>query len=121
MSINPGLIGCASAFPERYFLCFSYCRFAAEPRFGGFELGLGPILHRGPNMNPTVAKQLVQTAKSKKIAYQMMGAPRGTGTDANAMQLSRAGVATALVGIPNRYMHSPVEIVSLNDVERAAP
>jgi endoglucanase len=71
-------------------------------------------------MNPAVAKQLVQTAKANKIAYQMMGAPRGTGTDANAMQLSRGGVATALVGIPNRYMHSPVETVSLNDVERAA-
>ena len=89
-------------------------------QFGRFELGQGPILHRGPNMNPTVAKQLVQTAKTKKIAFQMMGAPRATGTDANVMQLSRGGVATALVGIPNRYMHSPVEIVSLNDVERAA-
>jgi endoglucanase len=46
--------------------------------------------------------------------------PRATGTDANVMQLSRDGVATGLVGIPNRYMHSPVEVVSLNDLDAAA-
>jgi endoglucanase len=91
-----------------------------DKQFGHFELDLGPILHRGPNMNPVVAKQLVQVAKHKKIAYQMMGSPRGTGTDANAMQLSRGGVATGLVAIPNRYMHSPVEMVSLDDAENAA-
>jgi endoglucanase len=89
-------------------------------KFGRFELGQGPILHRGANMNPVVVRQLVQTAKSKKQPYQMMGAPRATGTDANAMQLSRGGVATALIGIPNRYMHSPVEMISLNDVEHAS-
>lgn len=91
-----------------------------DKQFGHFELDKGPMLHRGPNMNPVVAKQLVQLAKKKKIAYQMMGSPRGTGTDANAMQLSRGGVATALVAIPNRYMHSPVEMVSLDDAENAA-
>jgi endoglucanase len=46
--------------------------------------------------------------------------PRGTGTDANAMQLSRGGVATAVIGIPNRYMHTPVELVSLKDAEAAS-
>jgi putative aminopeptidase FrvX len=51
---------------------------------------------------------------------QVRGTPRATGTDANAMQLSRDGVATALVGIPNRYMHSPVEVVSLDDLDSAA-
>lgn len=91
-----------------------------EKRFGAFGIDGGPILHRGPNMNPLVAKQLVDTAKKKKIAYQMHAAPRGTGTDANAMQLSRGGVATGLIGIPNRYMHSPVELVSLKDAEACA-
>ncbi len=91
-----------------------------DKQFGHFELDKGPILHRGPNMNPVVTKQLIETAKKKKIAYQMMGSPRGTGTDANAMQLSRGGVATSLVAIPNRYMHSPVEMVSLDDAEKAA-
>lgn len=89
-------------------------------RFGHFELDKGPILHRGPNMNPVLAKQLVAMAKKSKIPYQMEGAPRGTGTDANAMQLSRGGTATALIGVPNRYMHSPVEMVSLKDAEHCA-
>ena len=89
-------------------------------RFGDFKLDGGPILHRGPNMNPVVAKQLVDTAKKSKIPYQMMAAPRGTGTDANAMQLSRGGTATALIGVPNRYMHSPVEMVTLKDAENCA-
>ena len=91
-----------------------------DKQFGQFFLDKGPLLHRGPNMNPVVVKQLVQAAKKKKIAYQMMGAPRGTGTDANAMQLSRGGVATALIAVPNRYMHSPVEMISLRDAEQAA-
>jgi len=89
-------------------------------RFGSFSLGGGPILNRGPNINPVVAKGLIDTAKKKKIPYQMEAAPRGTGTDANAMQLSRGGVATGLIGVPNRYMHSPVEMVSLKDVEHCA-
>ena len=58
--------------------------------------------------------------KAHEIPVQVRGAPRATGTDANAMQLSRDGVATGLVGIPNRYMHSPVEVVSLDDLDRAA-
>lgn len=89
-------------------------------RYGYFELDGGPILHRGPNMNPILTKQLIDTAKRSKISYQMEGVPRGTGTDANAMQLSRGGVATGLVGVPNRYMHSPVEMISLKDAEECA-
>jgi endoglucanase len=63
---------------------------------------------------------LEETAKGKEIPVQVRGAPRATGTDANVIQLSRDGVATGLVGIPNRYMHSPVEMVSLDDLDRAA-
>jgi endoglucanase len=89
-------------------------------RYGHVAIGEGPIIDRGPNINPVVHKGLVETAKKHRIPIQHMAAPRGTGTDANAMQLSRGGVATALVGIPNRYMHTPVELVSLTDVENAA-
>lgn len=89
-------------------------------RHGYLELDGGPILYRGPNMNPILSKQLVNVAKKKKMPYQMEAAPRGTGTDANAMQLSRGGVATTLVSVPNRYMHSPVEMVSLKDAEQCA-
>jgi endoglucanase len=80
----------------------------------------GPALFRGANINPRVFEGLEKTAKAHEIPVQVRGTPRATGTDANVMQLSRDGVATGLVGIPNRYMHSPVEIVSLDDLEKAA-
>ena len=67
----------------------------------------------GANANPVVYERLVQVAQKKKIPYQIQAEPGGTGTDANAIQLSRAGVATGLVSVPQRYMHTPVEIASL--------
>jgi endoglucanase len=60
---------------------------------------------------------LCNTARKKGIKYQMQAEPRATGTDANAMQLARGGSAAALVSIPNRYMHTSVEVVSLGDLE----
>ena len=89
-------------------------------RYGHTKIGGGPILDRGPNINPVLRDGLVRTAQKNKIPVQHRASARGTGTDANAMQLSRDGVATAIVGIPNRYMHTPVELVSLTDVEHAA-
>ena len=89
-------------------------------RFGEGRINGGPILHRGPNINPVVEKQMLAVAKKSKIPYQIAAASGGTGTDANAMQLSRGGVATGLVSIPTRYMHSPVELISLKDAENAA-
>jgi endoglucanase len=91
-----------------------------KKQLGDTRLGNGPALFRGPNINPRVFDKLHETAKTHEIAVQVRGAPRATGTDANAIQLSRDGVATALVGIPNRYMHSPVELVCLSDLEQAA-
>ena len=84
---------------------------------GDIKLGGGPILHRGPNINPVVGRLLVETAKRKKIPYQMKAESRASGTDANVIQITRAGVAAGLIGVPNRYMHTPVEMVSLKDVE----
>ncbi len=89
-------------------------------RYGETAIGDGPIISRGPNINPVVHKGILDAARKAKIPLQPLAAPRGTGTDANAMQLSRGGVATALIGIPNRYMHTPVELVSLKDVENAS-
>ncbi len=89
-------------------------------RHGQTRLGGGPIISRGPNINPVVHKGLLTAAKKHKIPVQHIAAARATGTDANAMQLSRGGTATAVVGIPNRYMHTPVEMVSLKDVEQAS-
>lgn len=89
-------------------------------RHGEGRINAGPILHRGPNINPVVARQLVTVAKKRKIPHQMAAAPRGTTTDANVMQLSRGGVATGLISVPNRYAHSPVELISLRDAEHAS-
>ncbi len=71
-------------------------------------------------MNPRVVERLRQAADKADIPVQWNATGRGTGTDANAMQLARAGVATGLVSIPNRYMHSAVEMCSLDDIDRAA-
>jgi len=87
---------------------------------GETKLGSGPAVFRGPNINPRVFTRLQETAQAHEIAVQVRGVPRATGTDANVMQLSRDGVATGLIGIPNRYMHSPVEVVCLNDLDHAA-
>ncbi|NQT21127.1 MAG: M42 family metallopeptidase [Planctomycetes bacterium] len=90
---------------------------ADKSRIGVITLGDGPILNRGANINPVVGQMLVDIAKAKKIPYQMAGAPKATGTDANAMQINRTGAATALVSVPNRYMHTPVEVISKDDVD----
>ena len=87
---------------------------------GEVGLGKGPILTRGANINPHLFELLSSTAEKEKIAVQHTANPRATGTDANVMQISRNGVATALVKIPLRYMHTPVETVSLSDLENAA-
>jgi endoglucanase len=86
---------------------------------GDIRLGKGPILHKGASINPVVGRLLSDTAKKKKIPVQIAAEPRASSTDADVIQISRAGVAAALVGIPNRYMHTPVEMVSMRDVENA--
>jgi putative aminopeptidase FrvX len=90
-----------------------------KKKFGDISLNKGPVIARGANINPVIFKMLVETAKKSKIDYQIEAAPRATGTDANVMQLTRSGVATGLISFPNRYMHTPVEIVSLADIEKA--
>jgi endoglucanase len=75
------------------------------------------VIARGANINPVLFDLLIATAEKEQIPVQIIGAPRATGTDANVMQLSRGGVATALVGVALRYMHTPVELLSLADLE----
>lgn len=87
---------------------------------GDIKLGNGPVVYRGPNMNPIVVDYLRTAAEKSEIKIQWGAAGRGTGTDANAMQLSRGGVATGLISVPNRYMHSAVEMISLDDIDRSA-
>lgn len=87
---------------------------------GECKLKSGPTIARGPNINPVLGKLLQDTAQDKKLPWQPEPEPRATGTDANTIQVNRAGVAAALVSIPNRYMHTPVEVVALEDLETAA-
>lgn len=90
---------------------------ADNRKFGEFKLGGGPIVCRGPNINPRVHEQLLAAAKRAKIKIQHEADPRPTGTDARAIQMGRGGVATGLISVPLRYMHTPSELVDLADVE----
>lgn len=89
-------------------------------KFGEIVCGKGPAISRGANINPKVFELLCEAAEAEKVPYQVEGAPRGTGTDANAIQISRGGKAAGLVSVPLRYMHTPTEVLSLEDVENAA-
>ncbi len=87
---------------------------------GEISLGDGPVVYRGPNINPVVAQRFFDTAAAKNIPYQLAAIGRATPNDANSLQITRAGVATGLVAVPNRYMHSAVEVISLDDADRVA-
>jgi endoglucanase len=83
-------------------------------------LGSGPSLTRGSTIHPRVFELLHEAAEAEGMPFTVAAAGRGTGTDADAIHLSRAGIPTALVSVPLRYMHSPVELVQLDDVANAA-
>ncbi len=83
------------------------------------EMGKGPSIALGPNIHPRVYDFLVETARRYEIPYQVEPIPGRSGTDAWAIQVSRSGVPTGLLGIPLRYMHNPVETVDLQDIRRA--
>jgi len=87
---------------------------------GDHKLDGGPVLSRGSIISPVVFELLRSTADAEKIPYTVHAAGRDTSTDADAIHLAREGVATALVSVPNRYMHSPNEMVSLADLDRTA-
>lgn len=87
---------------------------------GEVKIGGGPVLSRGAVVNQVVFRRLVEAAEGEEIPFQVHASPGGSGTDADAIHVSRSGVATGIVSIPNRYMHSPNQIVSLRDVEHAA-
>jgi putative aminopeptidase FrvX len=87
---------------------------------GKHPLGSGPVVTRGSTIHPRLFELLYDTATDEQIPFTVEASARATGTDADAVHLSRAGVPTALVSIPLRYMHSPVELVQLDDVHAAA-
>jgi putative aminopeptidase FrvX len=87
---------------------------------GEVALGKGPVLHAGPAINRALGKLFIDVAKRKKIPYQFSSLGRPDGTDTGAIQLSREGVATTLISVPNRYMHTMVETCSLDDLDYSA-
>ncbi len=91
-----------------------------EKEHGRLEVGKGPTISRGPNVNPAVFDLLTAAARDEGIPYQVSVFASATPTDANAVQVGRAGVATGLVGVPLRYMHTPSETLSLTDLENCA-
>jgi putative aminopeptidase FrvX len=94
----------------------------------GIELGpitkhpldSGPVIARGTSLHPLVFERLYEAAEADSIPFTLESLGKGTGTDADAIHLSRAGIPTGLVSVPCRYMHSPVEMVSVADVDAAA-
>jgi endoglucanase len=83
-------------------------------------LGSGPSVSRGTPLHPRVFELLYDTAQEEEIPFTVESVGRHTGTDADALQISRAGIPTGLVGVPIRYMHSPVELASLEDIDATA-
>ncbi|WP_404309975.1 M42 family metallopeptidase [Neorhodopirellula lusitana] len=98
----------------------SDCPTIDKNRQGNIRLGGGPVIYRGPNINAKVAARLIELAEANGIDYQLAAIGRAAPNDSNALQISGAGVATGLVAIPNRYMHSAVETISLSDIEQIA-
>jgi len=90
-----------------------------KKELGDHEIGGGPVLSRGSAAHSVVFERLVEAAEAEGIPHTVQASPRATRTDADAIFLSRAGVPTGLISIPNRYMHSPNELVSLADVAHA--
>ena len=87
---------------------------------GEAKIGGGPVLTRGSIISPVVFNILRDTAEKHDIPYAVHAAGRDTSTDADAIHIAREGIATALVSVPNRYMHSPNEMVSIDDLDRSA-
>ena len=88
-----------------------------KAKYGEIVCGGGPVIARGPNINPAVFERLVAAAEAERIAYQIEAEPGVTGTDARAIQISRGGIPCGLVSVALRYMHTPTEVVALSDLE----
>ncbi len=92
----------------------------SKNEIGDVRLNGGPVITIGGRINPRVYDRLLAAADEAGIAYQIDPQAAGTGTDTDVIQVARAGVATGLVSIPCRYLHSGSEIVSLKDIDEIA-
>ena len=115
-------IGGFSVYPD-YCISVDVCH-ASTPdceEYSTHKIGEGPAITKGPNMNRSLTRKIIETAEKCGISYQIDIEPGGSsGTNAAVLQTAREGVATALVGIPLKYMHTPVEVISAKDAEDTA-
>ena len=88
-----------------------------QSKYGRILCGQGPVIARGPNINPLVFQRLVAAAEAADIPYQLEAEPSVTGTDARSIQVTRGGIPTGLISVPLRYMHTPTEVIALSDLE----
>lgn len=93
---------------------------ADKKRFGDHKLGGGPVIAHGSACHPEVVARLVNVARRQRIDLQHEASPNHTGTDADSIFNARTGIPTAVVGLPQRYMHSPSEMINLKDLEKIA-
>lgn len=91
-----------------------------KKELGDHAIGGGPVLSRGSAAHAVVFERLAAVAEAEGIPYSVQASPRATRTDADGIHLTRTGVPTGLVSVPNRYMHSPNELVSRKDLDAAA-
>src|SRR4051812_34198210 len=91
-----------------------------EKEVGRHKLGTGAVLTRGSTLHPYLFELLHETAEAEGIPFTVTASARGTGTDADAIHISRAGIPSSVVSVPLRYMHSPVEMMQLDDIENTA-
>jgi endoglucanase len=84
------------------------------------KMGSGPVIARGTTLHPKIFELLFEAGEQEGIPFTVESLGRGTGTDADAIHFSRAGIPTGLVSVPSRYMHSPVEMVALEDIAATA-
>jgi endoglucanase len=91
-----------------------------EKEVGRHRFGTGPVLQRGSTLDPRLFELLHEAGEAEEIPFTVTASARSTGTDADALHIARAGVPTGVVSVPLRYMHSPVEMVQLDDVQNAA-
>lgn len=97
----------------------TFAKGPGTPETQAYPLGKGVTLGWGPNIHPGLHQAFKKIADRLELPYQMEPLPRHSGTDAYALQVARAGIPTMVVSIPIRYMHTPVEIVSMKDITRA--
>ena len=94
------------------------CPTVSKTQHGDVRLGKGPAITHGVSNHPEVVARIEAVARQKKIPLQQQAASSTTGTDTDAVFWTRGGIASGLISLPNRYMHSPVEVVSLRDLEK---